>query len=71
MNEIAVLKIVVGASIPLWSGFRGRKGCSAKTANPTTSVIRLNSMNAIAYCFQFCGPVSIRCSIHLSHLGSR
>ena len=38
-NEITELKIVVGASIPLPSGFSGIDfGCSASTANPKTNI---------------------------------
>ena len=58
-NEQTVLKIVVGASIPLPSGLSG-EGWRARIAKPKTKIATLNSSNAIAYCFQFCGPVLIR-----------
>ena len=63
-NEVAELKIVVGASMPLPAGAKGRNGCSAKTTKPNTNSTVLNSSSETAYCFQFCGPVSRRDSIH-------
>jgi hypothetical protein len=63
-NEAAVWKIVVGASIPLPSGFSGRTGCSARTTNPKANITALNSKTNSAYSFHPCGPVSMRRSSH-------
>src|ERR1051326_208576 len=71
MNDTVVWNTVVGASIPLPSGFNARIGCRLSTTNPTTNVSTLNSMYAQQYCFQFCGPVSTRSSNQRSQRGAR
>ena len=40
-NEHTVLKIVVGASMCLSSGFSGMAGCKDKTTNPKTNITRV------------------------------
>ncbi len=71
-NEQTALKMVVGASIPLTSGFNPKStfGWIASTTNPKTNISVLNSIMATAYCFQFCGPVSTRCSIQRRNRGA-
>ncbi len=70
-NDVTELKIVVGASIPLPAGAKGRKGCSVRTAKPNTNMTVLNSSSESVYCFQPCGPVSTRLSIHRSQPNAR
>ena len=62
-NDDTVLKIIVGASMCLPSGFKGNSGCNAKTTNPKMNITALNSKSAMAYCFQFWAPVSSKPSI--------
>ena len=70
-NELAELKIVVGASMPLPAGAKGKKGCSASTRKPNANSSVLNTNSETTYCFQFCGPVSNRDSIHFNQAGAR
>ena len=62
---------MVGANMPLPSGFNGRSGCKDSTVNPKTNINVLNSSMETAYCRQFCGPVSTRRSIQLNHRAAR
>ena len=62
MKDMTVLKIVDGASIPRPSGFNGAIGCRHNTTKPNTNSATLNTRSAIVYCFQSCGPVSMRLS---------
>ena len=62
MNEMTVLKIVVGASMPWPRGFSGIQGCSASTMKPKTNSTVLKISSAAVYCFQSCGPLSSRSS---------
>ena len=70
-KETTELKIVVGATMVLPSGFSGKAGWLESTTNPKTNITRLKSIRAMAYCFQFCAPVLQRLSSQRRNAGAR
>ena len=64
MKETTLLKMALGASSVSPLGLSGVHGWSARTRNPKTNIRVLNVSRENKYCFQFCGPLSSRCSHH-------